>query len=715
MSRDSDPEVHAQPGVDLVFIWHHHQPDYRHPRDGRALLPWVRLHATKDYLDMALHLQRHPGIKSTFNFAPSLLEQLDDALAGKSDALFDLLAMEPARLNADQRAELQRRARMAPPWARQRWPRYADLCEQLRGPAVADDAALLRLCVYFLLAWTDPLLLEDPPALAAIAAAEESRATLADRAAMLAWHRELWARVLPAYRALADSGQIELTCSPAFHPILPLLIDVTHAKRARPDLPVASEEFIAPEDARWQIERGRARHAQAFGVPPQGMWPSEGSVSPEAAEILASAGVRWVGTDEEVLWRSLPGRGRGKHELYQPWVLPTSGGELAFFFRDHEISDLIGFVYSRWAPQDAAADLVSRLRRIAADHGGSLVRPVVSVILDGENCWEHYADDGRPFLEALYSALEAAHDIRTVTPAQLLAEGRGSGRLEHLHSGSWIDGDFHIWSGHAEKNRAWDLLARARKALVQSGATRVTHSGAWDALGAAEGSDWFWWFGDDNFTADKLLFDSLFRAHLQAVYERAELPVPGALALPIVAPGRGQAPHVAPAEMVRPTVDGRLSHFYEWAGAGRWSLLGGGSMHRVSEPLVETLHYGFDESTFHLRLDFLQGVAPGEAVSLGIESLLGTPMVLRIAHLAAGADLAVTVANGESAPGARAALAEILEVSIPFAALGVTAGEKLEMLFHLQRGSERLESLPPGQPLRLVVPGPDWAATNWSA
>lgn len=714
MSRESHPEVHAQPGVDLVFIWHHHQPDYRHPRDGRALLPWVRLHATKDYLDMALHLERHPRVKATFNFAPSLLEQLDDAIAQRPDALFDLLAMQPASLGQAQRAELQRRARMAPPWARQRWPRYAELCEHLRAPVVASDADLLRLCVYFLLSWTDPLLLEEPPALAAIAAAEESRATVADRAALLAWHHELWARVLPAYRALAARGQIELTCSPAFHPILPLLVDVTHAKRARPDLPVPSEEFIAPEDARWQIERGRARHAQAFGALPQGMWPSEGSVSPEAAALLAGAGVRWVGTDEAVLWRSLQHGAPRRAQLYQPWVLPTTAGELAFFFRDHEISDLIGFVYSRWAPHDAAADLVYRLRRIAAEHGGAGERPVVSVILDGENCWEHYADDGRPFLEALYSALDAAPDIRTVTPGELLAQGRRAGRLERLHSGSWIDGDFHIWAGHAEKNRAWDLLARARKALVQSGATHVTHSAAWDALGAAEGSDWFWWFGDDNFTADKLLFDSLFRAHLQAVYERAELPVPGALALPIVAPGRGAAPHVEPAELMHPAIDGHVSHFYEWAGAGRWSLLGGGSMHRVSEPLVETLHYGFDEKEFHLRLDFHQGVAPGEAVALLIEALTLAPITLRIAQLSAGQPVIVMGPDGLPVEGARAALAEILELSIPFSAFGAQAGGRLELLFHLQRGNERMESLPPGQPLRITVPGPDWSAKHWS-
>ncbi|MCC6349020.1 MAG: glycoside hydrolase [Candidatus Eisenbacteria bacterium] len=703
-------------GVDLVFVWHHHQPDYRRPRDGRAMLPWVRLHATKDYLDMALHLERHPKLKATFNFAPSLLEQIEHALSGGADALFELLAAPAGALDAAARAELQARTRLAPRWAHVRWPQYAELCRRLRAPAVASEAELLRLCVHFLLAWLDPTLLGEPAAAAADAALREGRAGTAERDALLALHAEVLARVLPAYRRLAGRGQVELTCSPAFHPILPLLVDVRTAKRSRPDLPLPTREFAAPEDARWQVERGLDLAARSFGARPTGMWPSEGGVSPEAAEILVAAGVRWAATDELVLWRSVKDAVPGRESLYRPWILPTPAGELALFFRDHELSDRIGFVYSTWDAAEATEDFLRRLRGIGEAHraAGRDGRPVVSVILDGENCWEHYAEDGRPFLEALYAALAEADDIRTRTPSEVLADGPEPGRLAFLHSGSWIDADFHIWAGHPEKNRAWELLALSRAALVREGRTRDSHPVAWESLGAAEGSDWFWWFGEDNYTADKALFDSLFRAHLQAAHEHAGLPVPNVLLRPIANRLPVAAGRLEPTGLVRPVIDGHLTRFYEWHGAGSWDLAGGGSMHRVSAPLATRLHFGFDSERLYLRVDFSGGGAPGGEVSAEIEVLSPAPLQLDVGILRVGRWRFGTGGPEAAPPAGEAALEEILELALPFAVLGVSAGQSLELFIHLRRGGERLDSLPPGQPLRVVLPGADWEAMNWN-
>ena len=703
--------------VDLVFVWHHHQPDYRHPRDGRALLPWVRLHASKDYLDMALHLERHARVKATFNFAPSLLAQMDDAMAGGPDALFELLAREPSTLSPGERAELQSRARMAPGWARERWPQYRLLCAKLRAPAVAGDAELLRLCGFFLLAWLDPLLLEEPAAAAIESRALAGELGRGERDALLALHAAALARVKPAYVALAARGQAEITCSPAFHPILPLLVDVRTARRSRPDLPLPVEPFTAPEDARWQVERGLDIAEAAFGRRPLGMWPSEGSVSPEVAEILAGCGVRWIATDEMVLWKSLAA-GAPREDLYRPWRFATPAGEIVLFFRDHDLSDRIGFVYSTWTAEDAVADFLRQVRRIGEAHrvANRPGRAVVCVILDGENCWEGYPEDGRPFIETLYTALEAAADIRTCTPSELLDANAPSGTLAQLHSGSWIDADFHIWSGHPEKNRAWDLLARARATLVASGATRSSHPAAWDALGAAEGSDWFWWFGEDHYTADKALFDSLFRAHIQAVYERSGQPVPAWASLPVTGRTRGGDEHTEPTAYVRPAIDGRLTRYYEWHGAGLWRFgTGGAAMHRVTQPIASALHYGFDERSLYLRLDFAGEALPGEDAALVVEVVVPGSRRLRLANLSAGTRAFVR----EDAPGegdvGRAALDDVLEAELPFAALGAGPDEPLELLLHIERGAERLESLPPGQVLRLRVPGRDWDVANWSA
>lgn len=706
----------ASHGVDLVFVWHHHQPDYRRPRDGRSVLPWVRLHATKDYLDMALHLERHPRLKATFNFVPSLLDQLDHARDGGGDLLFDLLAQPPNALDAEARALLQSRARMAPRWALERWPRYEALVRRLRAPAVASDAELMRLVTYFLLAWLDPLLLEEPAAAAVEAALEQGRAGFAERDALLALHADVLARVVPAYRRLLERGQAEISCSPAFHPILPLLVDVRAARRSRPDLPLPAAEFTAPEDARWQVERGLARAAEAFGARPAGMWPSEGSVSPEAAAILAGAGVRWIATDELVLWKSVGAPGAHREGLYRPWTFRSGGGEIAIFFRDHELSDRIGFVYSTWKPAEAAADFLARLRRIAEAHAAAGLpgRAVVSVILDGENCWEHYPEDGRPFLEALYGALDVAPDVRTRTPSEVLADGPPPGELEFLHSGSWIDADFHIWCGHAEKNRAWDLLARARAALVAAGCSRESHPGAWDSLAAAEGSDWFWWFGEDNFTADKSLFDNLFRSHIQAIYEKAGLLVPNVVLAPIAARDEGGAGHREPTGLIRPVIDGRLTRYYEWHGAGSWDTATGGAMHRVSAPLATGLRYGFDEARLYLRVDFAGEGPPGD-VTVDLEVLAPVPATLRAGFLAPGRWQVERERDGVIEPVGDAALEDVLELALPFEALGAAAGSTLELLVHFDRGAERLESLPPGQPLRVTVPGAEWEAAHWSA
>jgi hypothetical protein len=339
---------------------------------------------------------------------------------------------------------------------------------------------------------------------------------------------------------------------------------------------------------------------------------------------------------------------------------------------------------------------------------------VVSVILDGENCWEHYGEDGFPFLEALYTALEAAPDVRTRTPSEVLAAHPVSGRLTTLHSGSWIDGDFHIWAGHPEKNRAWDLLARTRAALVSSGATRESHPGAWDALSAAEGSDWFWWFGEDHYTADKALFDSLFRAHLQAVHERAGLPSPAWVSLPVTMQSAAGDEHRAPTALIHPIIDGRLSRYYEWHGAGTWRLgTGGSTMHRVTAPMAGALHYGFDEQTLYVRLDFADEALPGEDASLVVEVVAPVPMRLRLHGLSPG--VKPLLREGTADEAGLAGIDDVLELAIPFTVLGAASGQSIELLLHLERGTERLESLPPGQLLHVTIPGPDWDAANWSA
>jgi alpha-amylase/alpha-mannosidase (GH57 family) len=700
--------------VDLLFLWHHHQPDYRDPIRGRSRLPWVRLHATKDYLDMALHLERHPTLRATFNFVPSLIDQLDDAVAGGRDELFDLLARAPGPFTLDECRLLAFRCAMVPGHALERWPSLRTTIDAARraasegGGGAANDPLWLRLACGFLLAWIDPIFLGEPEAGAALAAG--SRLEPRHRDELIALHARLTGYVIPAYRRLAEHGQIELSATPYFHPILPLLVDLRTARRAQPSLPLPVETLTAPGDAREQIERARVRHAAAFGAAPSGMWPSEGGVSPEVAEIAAGCGVQWLASDEGVLWRSLPEASRRRAALYRPWKLTSRAGDITLFFRDHELSDRIGFVYQRWDPEQAAEDLVQRVLRIGEEHGRDAA-PLVSIMLDGENCWEGYPDDGGPFLEALYRRIESTPAIRTVTPSQVIAEGASPGTLPTLHSGSWIDADFHIWIGHPEKNRAWDLLARTRHALEAGAVTRAGHPGAWESLARAEGSDWFWWYGDDHHTPDKPLFDDLFRAHLKGAYLAAGLPVPATLEFPVARMARDTERHHRPIGFVHATIDGRRSHFYEWHAAGRVSPGAGGAMHRAPG-VVRDLFYGFDGPRLVLRLD---PVAKGFPAGSRLRLEIGAPVSQRIEIGPLDRARPEIRRAAGLVPDTDCRIGEVLELAIPVAALGARTGDAIELAIQVLGPDGPLETLPGDDLLRVTVPGADYESVMWSA
>jgi alpha-amylase/alpha-mannosidase (GH57 family) len=693
--------------VELLLIWHQHQPDYRDPRTGAARLPWVRLHVAKDYVDMARRLARFPDVRVTFNLVPSLVDQIEAAARGAPDELFDLLARDPETLSAEERTFAAARCLQVPPHALSRWPAMRLCHEASRRAGRLEPGALLALEVWFLLAWLDPFFHAEPEARAAIEA--DGSFTHAHREALLTLHAKLLGDVVPAHRELADRGQVELSASPYYHPILPLVVDVRSLGRARPDLPVPREPFAAPEDARRQVAMALDRHAEVFGRRPLGMWPSEGSVSPEVAAIAAQEGVRWLATDEAVLRRSLGGAWRpGAH--YGPWRLETPAGDVTLFFRDHELSDRIGFVYQRWDAKAAVEDFLARLRRIGSEHSGGSPA-VVSVILDGENCWEGYADDGGPFLDQLYAALGSAPDIRTTTPAAVLAGGGSWPRLPDLHTGSWIDADFHIWAGHPEKNRAWELLSRARATLA---ARPDADPAGWESLMRAEGSDWFWWFGDDHYTADKLVFDALFREHLGAIYRICGEPAPLALGIPITSLRAAPGTSEPPVAYASPRIDGRRTHFYEWQPAGRRRLAGqGGSMHAVTRRVTD-VYYGFDRERLYLRVDFTS--SPGGEQALRVEVLEPRPVRLEIGDLSPG-EKRVERAGADSAravvPGAACAIEDILELAVPLAELGIGEGDPVELLVQVLEAGQPVETSPPDDAIRFLAPDGSFDAAVW--
>jgi alpha-amylase/alpha-mannosidase (GH57 family) len=533
--------------ADLAFLWHMHQPDYRLQDTGEFVLPWVLLHSIKDYTDMAAHLERHPGVRCTVNFVPVLLDQIEDyadqlATGQWRDPLLRIVAhAEPERLSREDRDWLLDMAfRCHAPTMIDPFAPYRRLRELLAFVRAQDANAMgylsgryyTDLATWFLLAWTGESLRREGgfvPHLMAQGDAFE----LPDRERLLAELGEALRRLIPRYRALADRGQIELSCTPANHPLAPLLLDFKSAREAWPEspLPHAPEYPGGRTRVEAHLSAARVSHEQRFGREAAGLWPAEGALSTPFLRQIAEAGFRWTASSHGVLRHSAG----SDAPTGIPWQAPEgTPGDLTLFFRNEALSDLIGFEYANWHGRDAAQHFMTELKAIHLRDRETLI----PVFLDGENAWEYFPYNAWYFFEDLYSTLEANPAIRTVTLAQACEEHHARRRrLPALTAGSWVFGTLSTWIGHADKNRAWDLLCEAKLS-----ADRVLESGRLNArervdvlrrLAVCESSDWFWWLGDYNSPQSVASFDTLFRDNLKSLYRMLRLPAPASLEHPI--------------------------------------------------------------------------------------------------------------------------------------------------------------------------------------
>jgi len=543
--------------LDLVFLWHMHQPDYRdHGAAGEFMLPWVYLHAMKDYVDMAAHLERHPQVRCVVNFVPVLLEQIEDyaqqfASGSFRDPLLRMLAT-PDLVHigeADRRLLLATCFRSNHVTMLAPFPHYKRLhdlylvltqdnetaSDYLSGSYFSD------LVTWYHLAWTGETERRRNPLLANLMS-QGSGYDANDRKQLLDSIGELIRGLIPRWRALAARGQVELSSTPQTHPLSPLLLDFHAARESLPDAPLPFSAAYPGGRSRViaHIEAARRSHARRFGEPPAGMWPAEGAVSEEFVRHLGAAGCRWIASGEGVLRNSLASSGlQDGRAAYHPWQLEKAPGA-TLFFRDERLSDLIGFDYAKWHGRDAAQHLVNQLEAIL-DAAGDGESPVVSIILDGENAWEHYPYNGYFFFEDLYGLLAAHPRIRTATYAELLARPAPptAATLPRLTAGSWVYGTLSTWIGDEAKNRGWDLLCDAKQScdrVIASGRLDAAQVAAVEAqLAICESSDWFWWFGDYNPSAAVASFDSLYRRNLARLYQLLQLEPPSKLDTPICA------------------------------------------------------------------------------------------------------------------------------------------------------------------------------------
>ncbi|HBD12995.1 MAG TPA: glycoside hydrolase [Porticoccaceae bacterium] len=553
----------ANHNLNVVLCWHMHQPEYRDRRTGIYQRPWTYLRAIKDYTDMAAHLEQVPDAQAVINFAPVLLEQINDYSAqldgyfNHATALRDplLSALSQQKFNKDiafrqalldtcLNGHVQRATGLHENYALLH-DFAADLARHPTRIRYANEIFFSDLLVWYHLGWLGETVRRNDPRVWQLL--EKGHGfSYADRISLLSVIGEQIKAVIPRYRTLAATPRVELSMTPYAHPLAPLLADFHSAREASPNLPLPrSAEYPGGIDRlRWHIDAGKQVFKACFGQPPTGCWPAEGAISDTVLALLDEAGFTWAASGSGVLFNSLDKSTSAlgtDHALYHAYNVD----ELAVtcFFRDDRLSDLIGFTYSSWHADDAVANLIHHLESISA-RCGKEDNVLVAIIMDGENAWEHYPDNGFYFLQGLYQRLSSHPKFNLTTFSQCLTGSKYT--LPHVSAGSWIYGDLTTWIGSPDKNRAWDMLVEAKQAFDRAEREQRLTGSQLDAarqqLGICEGSDWFWWPGDYNAGDAVAAFDNLFRIQLGTLYDIIEEPQPQYLANAFTHPRSNDSP-----------------------------------------------------------------------------------------------------------------------------------------------------------------------------
>ncbi len=714
------------PTLPVVLLWHMHQPYYVDPETKVALMPWVRLHSVKGYYDMIRMSERFPEVRLNFNFTPVLVRQIRELAEGRVTDLWESWSRTPAEeLAPDQQyALLENFFKINHETCLRPYPRYAELLD-LRGPetnarALRESVPMLNtqdyrdLQVWYNLAWCGFSVAGEYPEIEEFKRkgrgfSEEEKNRLLDI------HHEVVGKVLASYRKASDEHRIELTTTPYFHPIMPLVYDTDFGKRAMPEREFP-DRLQAPDDVRAHLIKAQEEHEAVFGCKARGLWPSEGSVAPELIPLFAEAGIEYFCTDEDILFRSLPA-GTDHLELFKPWKIAYDGAEVSALFRERPLSDFIGFNAARNSPRDASDHLIHHLEHLA-----DVVRHpdrVVTLALDGENAWESFPDGGEEFLESFYRRMLESTCLHPRRMGDIFDEGATPSTLDHLHTGSWISANFDIWIGDPEENKGWEWIARTRADLLRHLESHQvdpeTEALAWDEIYAAEGSDWFWWYGPDFHNDSDMLFDALFRKHLQNVYRILGLEAPDHLDQPIRKSGRHDS-LTAPSRWIEPPCGQETIGFYDWLGAGRLDIQQQSTAMFQSDRMARDLYFGFSRENFYLRLD----LKSKEMEAVMIEWVQPEEFGIRAVPTESGWDIHPGESVKEKADlpdlegiesWGRSSL--MLAIPLPLIGLLVSGGKRCAFNIRLIRDGVETERYPEHGQLEFQGPGDEFHRRNW--
>jgi len=585
-----------------------------------------------------------------------------------------------------------------------------------------SNQELLDLQVLFNLKWFGFMAREDYPFLKELD--EKDRFfTKAEKKELIRLQDEILAKIIPMYRELQDAGKMELTFTPYYHPIFPLVYDTDFSRRSAPGAPMP-KRFSYPEDAEWQLTEGKKYAEEQWGKKLSGMWPAEGSVSPEIIPVASDAGVKWMATDEAILFRSINNFDKSK-VLYKPYVASHKGKEVVTFFRDKYISDLIGFSFSKMDAKAAADIFLHYVESVAVNSSENML----PVILDGENAWESYNENGKEFLYELFSRISTSDFMSTETYENYVESLNLANlpSIDNLFSGSWINNDYMIWIGNDEDNTAWNYLKRVRDfvRLHFDGNPDIPESTKREAMRhiyRAEGSDWFWWYGDHFSTENDILFDRLFRRHLRQVYTILGVDTPNYLDIPITSVSNvSVVKH--PTGLVSPVINGYDDSYYAWNGAGIFDNLNkpGSSMYN-SVRIVDQFAFGCDMENFYLKVKYIEPASEYESKEYVVKCFLMNEMEMDFSiplRKFERTDFNIMTNNirgklGEIGHSGYAAQNDVLEIAIDYRKVGVSPGENISVYFKIfSKEKLEIERIPEVGVIEVLAPDENYLIRMW--
>ena len=606
-----------QKKLSIAFIWHMHQPNYQAQPHGIRLMPWARLHAIKDYLDMLMFLDKFPELRLNFNIVPVLLDAIEDYANNEAHDIHSRLTVTPIEeLTEDDKQYVLNYffdANYSNLIAHHKY--YSDLYQKRYLKEEVDindfsDQEHSDIMMWFNLVWFDPIWKSRFKEIEEFEK-KERNFSLQDRQQVIEIQRKIISQIIPAFKKYQDENRIEITTSPYYHPILPIMFDSNIAKKSAIRHPLPDTKINMAEDAKKQIKMALDKLEKTFGKRPKGMWPSEHCVSQKTLECFAELGLKWTISDEGILANSIKkefvrdfkGFLEDPYELCNVYKFATRKKDINIIFRDSVIPNLISFEYPRHDSVVAASDLYGRIKTIQNKLQNSPdENHLLTIAMDGENSWESYSHDGAIFLETLYKLISRDKTLSTVLVSDYVENADHVKALDNLAAGSWINRDFQLWIAEPTKNLAWTYLSKTQADLKEFEKEKPDKNLlelAYNELYIAQGSDWFWWYGEPNDSGQDHIFDYLFREHLKNIYLLLNKKVPKYLESPLISfIGK---PSRAPKKQITPTVNGKDLYNDEWINAGCIDIPAGPIPQE--NKLFNRICFGCDQDNIYLRFD----------------------------------------------------------------------------------------------------------------